>query len=200
MPPFITKRHRNPAHTLNSPGFAAAGLTEAQAAALRRDRRVASVTPAGIVSTQTYTTQDYLGLSGAGGLWQAEWGSNTEDVANNVLIGVVDSGEQRSSCTASLGVCTAALHVLQHPHKQHVCQLMRVGLLKCAPGIATLPRLTTPGGLAVVCRRKPRHQPVARPRARWYQRCCGLPGARNLLSRQGARVQVSSHVRVQPWL
>jgi hypothetical protein len=71
-------------------GFAAAGLTTAQAAALRLHPSVQSVVPVRRVEATTYTTPAFLGLSGTG-LWQSGWGG-AAGAGQNVLIGVLDSG------------------------------------------------------------------------------------------------------------
>jgi hypothetical protein len=94
--------------TLN--GFSAHGLTDAQAAALRADPRVRSVTPAMRVRPLTTNTPAFLGLSGTGGVWESFGGPNN-NIAGNVLIGVIDTGarrrapQQRLTSQLALALC-----------------------------------------------------------------------------------------------
>ncbi|KAI8476457.1 MAG: peptidase S8/S53 domain-containing protein [Monoraphidium minutum] len=72
-------------------GFAAAGITSEQAAALRRRPDVLSITKDGRLYPHTYSTPAFLGLAGAGGLWEREFGG-PEGAASDVLIGIIDTG------------------------------------------------------------------------------------------------------------
>ena len=76
-------------------GFAAK-LTEKQAAALAKQSDVLAVTPDELHEINTSTTPSFLGLTGAGGLWDplgGPTGTRTHAGAGeNIVIGVVDSG------------------------------------------------------------------------------------------------------------
>jgi len=76
-------------------GFAAK-LTEKQAAALAKQSDVLAVTPDELHEINTSTTPSFLGLTGAGGLWDqlgGPTGTRTHAGAGeNIAIGVVDSG------------------------------------------------------------------------------------------------------------
>jgi len=76
-------------------GFAAK-LTEKQAAALAKQSDVLAVTPDELHEINTSTTPSFLGLTGAGGLWDqlgGPTGTRTHAGAGeNIVIGVVESG------------------------------------------------------------------------------------------------------------
>lgn len=74
-------------YTLN--GFAAK-LTPAQAAQLMQVTGVVSVTADELRYADTITTPTFLGLAGAGGLWQTLGGTNI--AGRNIIVGVIDSG------------------------------------------------------------------------------------------------------------
>lgn len=84
-------------YTVAVNGFAAAGLTAEQAAALRARPDVLSVTPSRMVYPRTFSTPTYLGLKGAGGLWEREFGGH-QNAAADVLIAVVDDGAFALPC------------------------------------------------------------------------------------------------------
>ena len=67
-------------------GFAAV-LTEAQAQKLRTMKNVVAVTPDSTDLLDTFTTPEFLGLTGATGFWEA-----TGAVGEDVIIGVLDGG------------------------------------------------------------------------------------------------------------
>lgn len=86
-------------YTVAANGFTVSGLSEDQAAALRRDGRVWSVTPDELgVFPATITTPEYLGLGGSGGgpseglWWDGDYFGSPDDAGKDVLIGMVDTG------------------------------------------------------------------------------------------------------------
>src|SRR6266480_3578689 len=82
-------------YTYSFNGFAAK-LTEKQAAALAKQSDVLAVTPDELQEINTSTTPSFLGLTGAGNLWDqlgGPTGTRTHAGAGeNIVIGVVDSG------------------------------------------------------------------------------------------------------------
>jgi subtilisin family serine protease len=82
-------------YTYSFNGFAAK-LTEKQAAALAKQSDVLAVTPDELQEINTSTTPSFLGLTGAGNLWDqlgGPTGTKTHAGAGeNIVIGVVDSG------------------------------------------------------------------------------------------------------------
>ena len=82
-------------YTYSFNGFAAK-LTEKQAAALAKQSEVLAVTPDELQEINTSTTPSFLGLTGAGNLWDqlgGPTGTRTHAGAGeNIVIGVVDSG------------------------------------------------------------------------------------------------------------
>ncbi|KAI8476452.1 MAG: peptidase S8/S53 domain-containing protein [Monoraphidium minutum] len=77
-------------------GFAAAGLSAAQASALRRRPDVLSVTPSRMLKRSSYSTPAFMGLSGPGGLWERAFGGPGAAAAD-VLIAIVDDGSDPSA-------------------------------------------------------------------------------------------------------
>jgi hypothetical protein len=77
-------------------GFAAAGLSAAQAAALRAAPGVLSVTPGRWSYPLTFSTPAFLGLNGAGGLWDREFGGPAA-AADETLIGIIDTGAREGA-------------------------------------------------------------------------------------------------------
>jgi hypothetical protein len=71
--------------------FSVAGLTKRQAAVLAAQPNVMSVEPVRRLTTRTYSTPEYLGLSGAGGLWDLAF-NGTAKAGAGTLIGVIDTG------------------------------------------------------------------------------------------------------------
>ena len=76
-------------------GFAAK-LTDGQKAALEKQEGVVAVTEEELVTADTSSTPDFLGLTATGGLWE-QLGGPTGDkkgvgAGENVVIGIVDSG------------------------------------------------------------------------------------------------------------
>src|SRR5215471_3849109 len=82
-------------YTFSFNGFAAK-LTQKQAAALAKQSDVLAVTPDELQEINTSTTPSFLGLTGAGNLWDqlgGPTGTRTHAGAGeNIVIGVVDSG------------------------------------------------------------------------------------------------------------
>ncbi len=66
-------------------GFAAK-LTAKQLEELRADKDVVSVSPDAVRQLDTSSTPDFLGLTGAGGVWEAQ------GTGEGVVIGIVDTG------------------------------------------------------------------------------------------------------------
>jgi len=80
------------AYTYN--GYSAR-LSENQAAQLEKQSDVVSVTPDEIVTMDTSSTPDFLGLTAPGGLWDQLGGTGdkkTTGAGENIIIGIVDSG------------------------------------------------------------------------------------------------------------
>ncbi|MEU5155161.1 S8 family serine peptidase [Glycomyces sp. NPDC021274] len=69
----------------------AAELTAAEAAALAGDERVAAVIPDGLSEPQLDASSEFLGLSGADGSWESQFGGG-EHAGEGVVIGIVDGG------------------------------------------------------------------------------------------------------------
>src|SRR5262245_24405862 len=82
-------------YTFSFNGFAAK-LTQKQAAAIAKQSDVLAVTPDELKEVKTSTTPSFLGLTGAGNLWDqlgGPTGTRTHNGAGeNIVIGVVDSG------------------------------------------------------------------------------------------------------------
>jgi len=82
-------------YTFSFNGFAAK-LSEKQAAALAKQSDVLAVTPDELQEINTSTTPSFLGLTGAGNLWDqlgGPTGTKTHNGAGeNIVIGVIDSG------------------------------------------------------------------------------------------------------------
>jgi hypothetical protein len=96
---------RHYTHTLN--GFAVSGLTDAQAAALARSPRVLSVTASRMYQLQTISTPHFLGLSGAGGVWDSVFGG--AGAAGDVLIASIDTGIHTTASSFSAVARTSPL-------------------------------------------------------------------------------------------
>jgi len=80
------------AYTYN--GYSAR-LSENQAAQLEKQSDVVSVTPDEVVTMDTSSTPDFLGLTAPGGLWDQLGGTGdkkTTGAGENIIIGIVDSG------------------------------------------------------------------------------------------------------------
>jgi subtilisin family serine protease len=71
-------------------GFAAR-LTPSEVTKLRGTAGVANVFKNDIVTVQTNNTPRFLGLSGPGGVWQTQFGSQPE-AGDGVIVGVIDTG------------------------------------------------------------------------------------------------------------
>jgi len=76
-------------YTMASNGFAAT-LTATQALDLATDRRVLLVEKAGVRQVTTWSTPDFLGLTGKGGAWAAKGGATS--AGSGVVLGVLDTG------------------------------------------------------------------------------------------------------------
>ncbi|WP_382308564.1 S8 family serine peptidase [Herbiconiux sp. UC225_62] len=76
-------------YTLTTNGFAST-LTAGQAAALAADPRVARVVPDELLHLTATPSTDYLGLSGADGVWAQTGG--VESAGDGIVVGVIDSG------------------------------------------------------------------------------------------------------------
>lgn len=72
-------------------GMHVVGLSSDQVAALRASRAVKAVTPNLYATTLTVTTPSFLGLDGAGGVWDKQFGGPAA-AGSNVLIAVIDTG------------------------------------------------------------------------------------------------------------
>jgi hypothetical protein len=99
LPTAASRLDRRPAPLLvclapaRSNGFSAAGLTPAQASALAAQPGVLLVAPERTAQLRTFSSPDVLGLRGAGGLWEKQFGSATGDgAAASALVCVVDTG------------------------------------------------------------------------------------------------------------
>jgi subtilisin family serine protease len=76
-------------YTLTTNGFASA-LTGDQASALAADPRVARVVPDELLHLTATPSTDFLGLSGADGVWAQTGG--VESAGDGIVVGVIDSG------------------------------------------------------------------------------------------------------------
>ncbi len=66
-------------------------LTSAQAAAMRKDPDVINVWETEILTADTISTPDYLGMTGAAGVWDERFGG-PDGAGEGMVVGVIDSG------------------------------------------------------------------------------------------------------------
>lgn len=66
-------------------------LTAGEAAALRKNAGVLNVWETEMLTADTITTPDYLGLTGSGGVWSEQFGG-PENAGDGMVVGVIDSG------------------------------------------------------------------------------------------------------------
>lgn len=71
-------------------GFAAE-LTAGEAAALEKNPDVVNIWETEILTADTVTTPDYLGMSGDGGVWDDQFG-DPDSAGDGMVVGVIDSG------------------------------------------------------------------------------------------------------------
>jgi len=66
-------------------------LSGAEAAAMRKAPGVVNVWEREILSADTITTPDYLGMSGTGGVWDEQFGG-PDNAGEGMVVGIIDSG------------------------------------------------------------------------------------------------------------